>query len=189
MLQEVFSAGNEKIIYVEVGFGNGDFTIHLAKKNPDAEIIGIEISKKSIEKLKKKVEKEGINNIRIIHADARMALSSFPDNSISCIFFNFPDPWWKRKHRKRRLFTPEFIKLLSRKLKENGRVEIATDHIEYGGEIMKNFEMSGIFYSEFGNYPALPFILDRKRTKYEEKFWRMGKTILYMRFVKHYNLS
>ena len=189
MPQKISLKGDEKKIYVEVGFGNGDFTIHLSKKFPEAEIVGIEISKKSIEKLKKKIEKEGINNIGIIHSDAKIAISSFPDNSISAIFFNFPDPWWKRRHRKRRLFNIDFIKLLSKKLKSGGIIEIATDHLEYGGEILRNFERTKLFQPGFGSYPALTFVLDRKRTKYEEKFWRMGKTILYMKFVKPHPLS
>jgi tRNA (guanine-N7-)-methyltransferase len=184
MLEKVSSIEGEKKIYVEVGFGNGDFTIYLSKKFPEAEVVGIEISKKSIEKLKKKIEKEGIKNIRIIHSDAKIALSSFPDNSISAIFFNFPDPWWKRRHRKRRLFTADFISLLSKKLKSGGAIEIATDHLHYGGEIWRNFESSALFRFGFGNYPVLTFVLNKKKTKYEEKYWRMGKTILYMKFVK-----
>jgi len=189
MLQKILSVEDEKEIYVEVGFGNGDFTIYLSKKFPCAEIIGIEISKKSIEKLKKKIDKEGIKNIRIIHSDAKIAIASFPDNSISGIFFNFPDPWWKRRHRKRRLFNMDFISLLSKKLKAGGIVEIATDHLQYGGEIWRNFESSALFHPGFGNYPVLTFLLNRKRTKYEEKYWRMGKTILYMKFVKPHILS
>lgn len=184
MLQKI-SSENERKVYVEVGFGNGDFTISLAKREPDAEIIGIEISKKSVEKLKKKVKEEGIGNIKIIHSDARTALLSFQDNFIDAVFFNFPDPWWKRRHRKRRLFTIEFINLIFKKLKKEGIVEIATDHLEYAGEILRNFEKSGLFSPGFGNYPTVTFLLDRNKTKYEEKFWRMGKTILYMRFVRY----
>lgn len=171
--------------YVEIGFGNGDFTIFLAKTHPDATVVGIEVSGKCVEKLKKKAERDGMGNLIVLRMDGRHALSTlFLDSSIDGIYFNFPDPWWKKRHRERRLFSEDFIRLLWRKLKNGGYVEIATDHLEYMGKILRNFEKFGYFRPGFGRYPLVTFLFNREPTRYEEKYRMMGKTITYLRFIK-----
>lgn len=181
---ELRSLFKGKRIIVEAGFGNGEFTIFLAKKYPDSTVVGVEVSGKSIEKLKRKMERDGISNIKIIKGDIRSVLSFFPDSSIDSFYCNFPDPWWKNRHKKRRIFSEEFIKILFNKMKPGGMVEICTDHTEYSGFIMRNFERFGRFLPGFGKYPIVNFLFREFRTKYEEKFIKMCKTIYYFRFLK-----
>ena len=126
-------------IIVEVGPGRGDFLFHLARINPKAMVVGIEIKRKRTDKLIRRIERFGFSNICLIQDDARQALPRFfPEGTVDEIHFNFPDPWPKRRHTKHRALTRGFLKDCSRVLKPGGTISIATDHEPYASEIAQS---------------------------------------------------
>lgn len=176
--------GNVGNVIVEAGFGSGDFMLYLANKYPASVIIGVEVSERAIEKLKRKVIRADFKNIRIVKGNIRDVLKLFPDASIDYFCCNFPDPWWKKRHKKRRIFNKEFVSILFRKMKSEGIVEICTDHIEYAGFIIRNFEEFDGFLPGYGEYPLVNFSFREFRTKYEKKFLKVGKTLCYFKFLR-----
>ena len=126
-------------IIVEVGPGRGDFLFHLARTNPQAKVVGIEIKRKRTDKLIRRIERFGFTNICLIQDDARQALPRFfPDGTVDEIHFNFPDPWPKNRHAKKRAVNQAFLEECARVLKPGGTISIATDHEPYASDIAQS---------------------------------------------------
>ncbi len=112
----------------EVGFGRGVFLRHWSKTFPERNIIGVEIRKSIVTLLGERVEKEGIDNAHLIHGNAEIALEdTLEDNSLDNIFIFHPDPWFKKRHHKRRVVRPQFLSIAEKKLKPGGKLYISTD--------------------------------------------------------------
>ncbi|RUM29245.1 MAG: tRNA (guanosine(46)-N7)-methyltransferase TrmB [Aquifex sp.] len=158
---------------VEIGFGRGDFIVKLAKENPEKNFFGIELSQISVEKLMKRVEKENLRNIYCTRIDAYWGFFLlFKDNYIENIYMNYPDPWFKKRHHKRRLTTPERLYIFTKKLKLQGEIRIRSDNYEFIEFTKESAEKLECFEIEEG-------ILDIKEpiTKYENKWLSMGRTL------------
>ena len=123
-------------IIVEVGPGRGDFLFHLARTNPQAMVVGVELKRKRTDKLIRRIERFGFTNICLIQDDARLALPRFfSDGTVDEIHFNFPDPWPKKCHAKKRAVNRIFLEECSRVLKPGGTISIATDHETYASQM------------------------------------------------------
>ncbi len=158
---------------VEIGFGRGDFIVKIAKEHLEKNFLGIELSGISVEKLLKRVEKEGLKNVYCTRIDAYWGFYLlFEDNYVENIYMNYPDPWFKKKHHKRRLTTPERLYIFSKKLKLNGEIRIRSDNYEFIEFTKENAKFLECFEIEEG-------ILDVKEplTKYESKWLSMGRTL------------
>ena len=129
-LDTSFNSKQDKII--EIGFGMGAATWQIAKQNPDKDYLGIEVHGPGVGTLLMSMVEHDVNNIRIIQHDAVEVLRDMiPNNSITGFHIYFPDPWHKKKHHKRRIIQPDFINLLSSKLKPGGYIHLATDWEHY----------------------------------------------------------
>jgi tRNA (guanine-N7-)-methyltransferase len=131
--------------------------------------------------LLKKIETFGFKNIEILFGDAKEAVPSVP-RKISEVFINFPDPWPKKKHRKRRLIKPPFVELLCKSLVPGGRVTVATDMADYAGEMLAYFEAHGSFRNLAGRMNFSNRVEGRLPTKYEKKYLAQGIRIYYLQF-------
>lgn len=144
--KEEFKELNEKFtvgIDFEVGVGKGTFIQNHAKTNPDRHVIGVEVRQSMVENLEETLEKEDLKNVSIIHAPAMNFLAEIvPDNSINNCYIFHPDPWFKKRHHKRRVITPEFLALLYQKMKPQSKLFISTDvsslWIDMNNKIIKN---------------------------------------------------
>ena len=137
--EEVF--GNRNTLNVEVGFGVGNFIIEMGIREPDENFIGMDFYHKGIRKVITRIDKYQIDNARIVYGDAKEKIPLlFSNEELSRIYINFPDPWPKKRHHKRRLIKPAFIKILTEKLKPDGEIHIATDYKAYAFEMMVFFE-------------------------------------------------
>jgi tRNA (guanine-N7-)-methyltransferase len=123
-------------VHVEIGSNRGRFLKALAASLPDRTVLGIEIRKKFAELLQTEVDEEGLGNALVLGADAQLALPMlFPDHSLECVYLLFPDPWWKKRHAKRRLFAPPFLDLIADKLQVGGHLVVKTDVEPYAAFI------------------------------------------------------
>jgi tRNA (guanine-N7-)-methyltransferase len=124
--------GNAHPVEIEVGSGKGLFLVTASAARPDVNFLGIEIERKYQLFTATRLAKRGRSNVRMVCADARIFIRDcIPPGSVQAIHVYFPDPWWKRRHRKRRLWTPEFAEQCERGLRPGGRLNVATDVQDY----------------------------------------------------------
>jgi len=155
-------------IYLEIGFGMGDVTHAIAEENPGKGYIGIEVHKPGVGKLMAEIENKGLKNLKAIEHDAVEVLTNMvPDGSISGIHIFFPDPWHKKKHKKRRLIQPDFTALLARKLKQGGYLYAVSDWEDYAEQILEVFSGEESLKNKYGKW-AEPQEW-RSQTKFERK--------------------
>jgi tRNA (guanine-N7-)-methyltransferase len=115
-------------IELEIGTGRGMFLFERVRRSPNSYVLGIEIKKKWAYKVSQRCEREGIDRARIMTGDARSILSRIrPAESVSRIFLHFPDPWWKKRHIKRRILSRDLLDDFLRLLKPGGELFIQTD--------------------------------------------------------------
>lgn len=177
------AASYERVI-VEIGPGRGDFLFYLARGNPTAAIVGIEIKARRTDLLIERIEKQGLKNIWLVQDDARHALPTlFAKDSIDEIHINFPDPWPKRRHGKNRAASHSFLEDCLDRLKKNGTIEIATDHASYARDIERALtKLTG-----FKNCYETPIVHDRPDafpTFFAQKWQREGRQMNYMKYRK-----
>ncbi|MBF0322473.1 MAG: tRNA (guanosine(46)-N7)-methyltransferase TrmB, partial [Magnetococcales bacterium] len=125
-------AATSGMLWVEIGFGNGDYLAHIAERHPQDAMVGVEVFLEGIASLTRKLDLAGRHNVRVVRGHAHPILRDMlPDNAIDRVIVNFPDPWPKKRHHKRRLIQPEFLDLLAMKIRPGGRLTLATDWQEY----------------------------------------------------------
>ena len=177
--------GNRNPLNLEIGFGVGNFIIEMGIREPNENFIGIDFYHKGIRKVITRIAKYEICNARIVYGDAKEKIPLlFAPEELNRVYINFPDPWPKKRHHKRRLIKPNFIKSLAEKLKRGGEIHIATDHEAYAMEILDFFEKD----HQLKNKNGLGTFLFQKegipKSKYEKKFISAGERIFYLEYKK-----
>src|SRR5262249_2601204 len=130
--QELF--GNANPVEVEVGMGKGLFLLTSATARPDANFFGIEIVRKYQLYATTRFAVPKLPNVKTVCADGKWVFRQFvQEGSVAAVHVYFPDPWWKARHKKRRVFTADFAADSARVLKPGGYFRIATDVEEYFG--------------------------------------------------------
>jgi tRNA (guanine-N7-)-methyltransferase len=137
IVERVENADHYPVI-LEIGFGNGQHLLHLAKANTISQVYGVELYTAGMVKVLKEIEKQQVHNLRLMHKDARAVLDPLKDVKVEQMFILFPDPWPKKRHHKRRLLQKDFIDKCVSALSQNGVLYIATDWENYAEEIEKN---------------------------------------------------
>ena len=161
--------GNDRPFNVEIGIGNGEFISEYAKANPEQNYLGFEVMKRIFNRAVVKARQVPAGNVRLIHFDATFIVSILEDGCVDNFYVNFPDPWPKKRHHKRRLLKTEFIELLTRKLKKGGTLCMATDQIDYALEIEENLKPVKDLKSVY-NSVYIDHLDDYLPTKYYRKF-------------------
>lgn len=163
---------------LEIGFGNGDALADLAAAHPERNYIGVEVHRPGVGHLLLRLERGGIENVRVANRDGtRVLRNEIPDDSLDEILVYFPDPWPKKRHHKRRLIQSEFALMASAKLAVGGRLELATDWPEYAEQMrgVLNGTPGLVSMDEEGGVPARPAW--RPETRYEIRGRREGREI------------
>jgi tRNA (guanine-N7-)-methyltransferase len=126
--------GNDLPVEIEVGTGKGLFLLHSATTRPDTNFFGIEVVRKYQLYAATRYAIRNLPNVKTACADAKVVLRDFVSaGSVRAVHVYFPDPWWKKRHRKRRVFTPEFAADAARAIAVGGRLYVASDVEEYFG--------------------------------------------------------
>jgi tRNA (guanine-N7-)-methyltransferase len=124
----VAGRGRDATYELEIGFGRGMFLIERAQAAPDSALIGLEIKRKWAYLVQERAAKLGLHNVCVFGADARDVLARLtPDASFKRVFMHFPDPWWKKRHAKRRLNGVAMFDPVARLLAPGGELFIQTD--------------------------------------------------------------
>lgn len=124
--------GNDRPLEVEVGSGKGGFLVGRAAQVPLHNFLGIEIDRGLQLYVASRLARRGLLHARVVHGDARRLLQVILRSESVCqLHIYCPDPWWKRRHRKRRLFDPSFVRACHRILVPGGKLHLASDVGEY----------------------------------------------------------
>ncbi|MEG0886100.1 MAG: tRNA (guanosine(46)-N7)-methyltransferase TrmB, partial [Janthinobacterium sp.] len=122
---------------LEIGFGMGATTAHIAKAMPEKDFIGVEVHTPGVGSLLKLIGEESLTNLRLLQHDAVEVLTHMiPANSLAGIHVFFPDPWHKARHNKRRLIQSPFVKQLTDRLAPGGYLHCATDWEDYAVQML-----------------------------------------------------
>ncbi len=156
----------QRTLEIDVGCGKGRFLLARARNNPDVNYIGIDRMVKRLRKLDRKIDRTGLDNVRLLKTEASYAFEELlPPASANAIYTFFPDPWPKRRHHRRRLFCPAFCSALARVLAPRGHLHVSTDHLEYLAEISDLMLANGAFEP----VDALA-LSEEERTNFEKTF-------------------
>ena len=174
--------GNSHPVEIEVGFGKGLFLCSECRRRPDTNFLGIEIERKYVLFTARRLARSQANNVRLACTDARWLLRErIAAGSVAAVHIYFPDPWWKKRHHKRRLFTPEFAEQCARVLKPGGRLHFASDVADY-------FAESDEMLKRLGAFTALAWPLDGDAadylTNFERKYRQEGRAIYRARYER-----
>ncbi len=172
-------------ITLEVGFGNGDSLLEMAIKQPNQNFLGIEVYEAGVGRLINEASKNNLSNLKVIKEDAvEILTNNISDNSFSHFQLFFPDPWHKKKHHKRRIVQIDFLNLLSKKIKDNGIVHIATDWENYAEHIMDTLESHPHFKNCAGDHIYSERPINRPLTKFENRGQKLGHGVWDIIFTK-----
>lgn len=151
---------------IEIGCGKGRFLSARAAKNPDTQYLGIERMMARVRKLNKKACRLKLDNLRILRLEAFYTFYYLlPFHRLRTVYVFFPDPWPKRRHQERRLFSPLFLDVLWARLEVGGVIQVATDHPEYFSEIRARLTAD----PRFREIPAMERTVD-EQTEFEHIF-------------------
>ena len=126
--------GNNHPVEVEIGTGRGMFLVNAGETHPDTNFVGMEIEYTEGRHAAKRLQKRGLQNVRILGGDARIGIPRYlTTETVAAVHVYFPDPWWKRRHRGRRIFNDWFVAEASRVLISGGVLHAWTDVEEYFG--------------------------------------------------------
>lgn len=158
---------------IEIGCGKGRFLAARAAQYPETQFLGIERMLSRVRKLQKKAERLHLGNIRVLRLEAFYTFYYLlPCHRVRTVYVFFPDPWPKRHHNNRRLFSPLFLDALWTRLETGGTLQVATDHLDYFAEIRKALTED----PRFEEIPAMER-RDDEQTDFERIFRGQGLPI------------
>lgn len=169
--------GVTRPLYVEIGFGDGCNLLNQAISWPNCSFLGCEIYKSGIGGILGKIQKLGINNVRIAVGDAVETVARFSPKSLDGISIFFPDPWPKKRHNKRRLVNASFLKNLTLKMKDHALLFLATDDRSYAYNIIDLVEGDGLLENIAGSSSFAPRPSWREITRFEQRALSQGNQV------------
>jgi len=170
--------GEGGALHLEVGFGDGRYTVRRAREEPEGRFVGLEISSASLQRGVKNVKRHGLHNVKLLKVGAGFAVQHlFAPRTLSSVTVNFPDPWPKERHEKNRLLRAPFFTLAASRLLPGGEIRLATDHPDYLAFAQAEARATGLFELLEAEPPPAVF-----ETKYALKWRAQGKPLYYRIF-------
>lgn len=167
--------GRSALRVLEIGFGNGEALRFAAAHDPARDYIGIEVHAPGVGRLLNALAQDGSDHVRVYHHDAVEVLSrEIGDGTLDEIRVYFPDPWHKKRHRKRRLLQPAFAQLLVDRLRDGGRLHLATDWQDYAEQMWDVLDATPGLRNRAGPRGHVPRPPWRPQTHFETRGQRLG---------------
>lgn len=165
--------GRSAPLILEIGFGMGEATAHIARVRPEDNFLCCEVHEPGVGALLKRIGEQDIHNIRILRHDAVEVIDHMlPEGSLDGVHIFFPDPWHKKKHNKRRLVQPPLIAKLAARLKPGGYIHCATDWEPYAVQMLEVLSAEPLLANTAEGYAPQPDY--RPLTKFENRGIKLG---------------
>ena len=174
---QTFGFAGRRII--EIGFGMGDSLVQMAKADPAAQFVGIEVHRPGVGRLLSQLLSGEIHNLRVYADDAVEVMEQcVSPNTLDAIHIFFPDPWLKKRHHKRRLIQPKLVHDLATLLRADGYLHLATDWAPYAEHMFEVLDAEPLLASAAGEpATAVPRPPYRPPTKFEARGERLGHVV------------
>ncbi|MEY1554291.1 tRNA (guanosine(46)-N(7))-methyltransferase TrmB [Yoonia sp. R2331] len=173
-----------KPVWLEIGFGGGEHLVHMAKTYPQVGIIGCEPYINGVAMLLGKIRAAEVENLAVHPGDVRDLFDVLPDGCLDKVFLNYPDPWPKKRHHRRRFVTPEHLGPLHRVMKMGAELRVATDIADYVRQTLEEVPKAGFDWLAEGPDDWRQPWGDWISTRYEKKAIREGRPQHYLTFRK-----
>lgn len=177
--------GNDHPVALEIGCGVGDFIAKTAADLPEMNFVAIDFYNKGCYKTCRRIDRAGLTNVRVLREEARQFIAErITKGSLASVYINCPDPWPKKKHRKRRLVNRQFLEFLAGYMLSGADFFFATDFDDYGIDVagvmpglagFANMLVPDLYRHELEGYHL---------SKYMRKFMAEGKRIYFVHYRK-----
>jgi tRNA (guanine-N7-)-methyltransferase len=170
-LDAAFGRRAPKIL--EIGFGMGETTAAIAQSHPETDYLGIEVHRPGVGALLRRIESLGLTNVRVIQHDAvEVVARMIAPASLDGVHVFFPDPWPKKRHRKRRLLQPAFVGLLASRMRPGAYLHAATDWEDYALQMLEVLSAEPLLANTATGFAPRPE--SRPLTKFESRGTKLG---------------
>jgi tRNA (guanine-N7-)-methyltransferase len=158
---------------LEIGFGMGEATAHIAALMPETNFLCCEVHEPGVGALLKRIGEQNLSNIRIVQHDAVEVIDHMlPPDSLAGVHISFPDPWHKLRHNKRRLIQPPLVARLAKRLQQGGYLHCATDWEPYAQQMLQVLSGEPLLQNTAETYAPRPHY--RPLTKFENRGLKLG---------------
>jgi tRNA (guanine-N7-)-methyltransferase len=168
---------DQRPLRLEIGCGNGEALLRLAAAHPGVGFLGAEVHRPGVGRLLLGLEREGLENVRVLQRDAVEVLDALPPACLEGIYLFFPDPWPKTRHHKRRLVQPPFAERVARVLRPGGFLHAATDWEPYALHMLEVLGSCPALASAAADGRFVERPEDRPLTHFERRGQRLGHRV------------
>ena len=129
---ETVFASPQQPLHIDIGCGKGVFALQMAQLQPEWNFLGLEIRKPVVESAQKRQQETGLSNLHFMYCNVNISLRALLEswgnqNPLRQVSIQFPDPWFKKRHQKRRVLQPELVSTLAEFLPSGGRLIVQSD--------------------------------------------------------------
>ncbi len=175
-LPELFGRDARRVF--EIGFGMGDYLYSRVAAEPQTDFFGVEVHRPGVGRLLHRAAAVDAHNLKVASDDAVEVLRDWlPPDSLDEIVIQFPDPWHKKRHHKRRLVQPDFVRLAVSRLKPQGQLLLATDWEPYAEHMLEVLNAEPQLRNQAADGRYVPRPENRLKTKFEQRGERLGHAV------------
>jgi tRNA (guanine-N7-)-methyltransferase len=168
--------GRQAPTILEIGFGMGETTAAIAQAHPDCNYLGIEVHSPGVGSLLKRLAELELANVRVIQHDAMDVVAHMlKSDTLEGVHIFFPDPWPKKRHRKRRLIQAPFVHLLAQHVRPGGYLHLATDWEDYAVQMLDVLSAESLLLNTAQGFAPRPDY--RPLTKFEQRGLTRGHAV------------
>lgn len=170
-------------LHLEIGCGTGHFAVEMALKRPEVNFIALDYYNKGCLKSSRRAERHGVSNVRVVRDEARSFITRcIHPLSLQALYINCPDPWPKKRHRKRRLVNEAFLSFVEPFLTPGADFFFASDFDDYAIDVAEMMKRQPAFNNMLGAEGWVHDLQGYPRTKYMKRFLSEGKQIYFLHF-------
>ena len=170
--------GRQSDVFLELGFGDGRVLKMLSAQHPENDYLGIEVHRPGVGRVMRELDQQGLKNVRVASEDGMELLqNSITAESLAGILIFFPDPWHKKKHKKRRMIQADFVHMAATRLKPGGILHLATDWEDYAQQMLEVLSAEPMLINTSPENAYVERPQSRPLTKYEERGLRLGHSV------------
>jgi tRNA (guanine-N7-)-methyltransferase len=166
-------------VVLDIGFGHGESVLDLARRSPGTDLVAVEVHTPGVATLLEIVEREGLDNVRVVHGDALVFIERVPASSLAEVRALFPDPWTKTRQHHRRLVRDDVVAALTDRLRIGGVIRLATDIDDYADRMTAACEDEPRLSGGRIDEPT-----DRPTTRFERRAIAEGRRTTDLRYVR-----